>query len=205
MSFYEEKIFPYLMNKIIGNAEIIEHRRQLLSKASGRVLEIGIGTGLNLNLYPAGVAEIAAVDPYPRELPPGRVKVDLYPDNVESMRFEDSTFDTVVSTFTLCSVENLPATIQEIKRVLKPNGKYLFLEHGKAVTRFAQRLQDAANPLYNVFACGCNINRDYRQVITASGFRIEKYALHSVNIVPAVLTGYLYEGVVRNEKHQTDL
>lgn len=205
MSFYQDKIFPYLMNKNIGKAEIVEHRRQLLTQVSGKVLEIGVGTGLNLDLYPAGITEITAVDPYPRELPPSRVKINLYPDNVESMRFEDSTFDTVVSTFTLCSVENLPATIQEIKRVLKPKGKYLFLEHGKAVTRSSQRLQDIANPFYNILACGCNINRDYRQVIMALGFQIEEYKLHRVNIAPAILTGYLYEGVLRNEKHQADL
>lgn len=193
------------MDKNIGKPEIMDYRRRLLQNASGNILEIGIGTGLNLNQYPNTITEITAVDPFVRELPSSRILVKLYPEVAEQMHFEDSTFDTVLSTFTFCSVSNLPKTLKEIARVLKPDGKLLFLEHGKADTRFAQQLQKAANPFYNIFAYGCNINRDYKQILSEAGFGIEKYNFYKVNIYPKILTGYLYEGVAKNDKQQHDI
>lgn len=199
---YQTQIFPRLMDKNIGKPEIVDYRRRLLQNASGNMLEIGIGTGLNLNLYPNTITEITAVDPFVRKLPSSRILVKLYPETAEQMHFEDSTFDTVLSTFTFCSVSNLPKTLKEIARVLKPDGRLLFLEHGRADTRFAQQLQKVANPFYNIFACGCSINRDYKQVLSEAGFGIEKYNLYKVNIYPKILTGYLYEGVAKNDKQQ---
>lgn len=197
---YQAKVFPYLMKKNIGKPEIISHRRRVLQNASGRILEIGIGTGLNLDLYPGTVTEITAIDAFVRVLPSSRVSVKLYHGTAEEMCFADNTFDTVVSTFSFCSVSDLHATLKEISRVLKPDGKLLFLEHGKAETRFAQRMQNAANPLFNVFACGCNVNRDYRQFLSEAGFAIEKHTLYRADIFPKWLVGYLHEGVATNAK-----
>lgn len=189
------------MNKNIGNPEIMDYRHRLLKNASGNILEIGIGTGLNLNLYPSRITEIMAIDPFVRELPSSPVLVNLYPDVAERMHFEDNSFDTVISTFSFCSVNNLQKCLKEIARVLKPGGKLLFLEHGKADTRFARQLQKACNPFFNILACGCNINRDYKQILSEASFGIEQYNLYKVNIYPKILVGYLYEGVARNDKH----
>ncbi len=200
VGLYKNRIFPYLMNQNIGKAEIMNHRRNALKTAQGKVLEIGIGTGLNLNLYPSNIAEITAIDPFIRELPSSKLKVELYPADAENLPFENNTFDTVVSTFSFCSVSNLHLTLKEISRVLKPDGKLLFLEHGKAESRFVQQLQNIANPLYNVFAFGCNVNRDYQTTILDAGFRIESYRSYRAKIIPELIVGYLHEGVAINDK-----
>lgn len=197
---YKNKIFPYLMNRISGKAEIMDYRRHALQNAEGRILEIGIGTGLNLNLYPGSIDKITAVDPFVRALPTSKIKVELYPDVAETMHFEDNSFDTVVSTFTFCSVSNLHITLKEISRVLKPDGKLLFLEHGKAESRFVQKLQNIANPLYNILAFGCNVNRDYKQTIHDAGFIIESYCSYRANMFPKLIVGYLHEGIAINDK-----
>lgn len=202
IKLYKTKIFPYLMNKSIGKAEIMEYRRNMLENAEGNILEIGIGTGLNLNLYPSTVTEISAIDPFVSELPQANVAVKLYSDAAEQMNFDDNTFDTVVSTFTLCSIQNLDAVLAEICRVLKPKGKFIFLEHGRAITKFICGVQKVANPFFNVFACGCNINRDYEAAIQKSGLKFIRYQVQRAPIFPKVLIGYLYEGVaiIENDK-----
>lgn len=193
------------MNRVIGQAEIMGHRRHILQQASGNILEIGIGTGLNLNLYPSSITEITAIDPLLRELPSAPIVVKLYPDAAEQMHFEDNTFDTVVSTFTFCSVKDLDRALKEISRILKPNGKLLLLEHGKAENKFVNKMQDVVNPLFNIFACGCNINRNYQQIISEAGFSIVNYNLYRAKIFPKFLAGYLYEGVAINEKCQDNV
>ncbi|MFZ2538737.1 MAG: methyltransferase domain-containing protein, partial [Oscillospiraceae bacterium] len=140
------------------------------------------------------------IDPFIRELPSSKLKVELYPGDAEKMPFDENSFDTVVSTFSFCSVSNPRLTLKEISRVLKPDGKLLFLEHGKAESRFVQQLQNIANPLYNVFAFGCNVNRDYRQIISDAGFIIESYRSYRAKIVPKLIVGYLHEGIAINEK-----
>lgn len=193
------------MNKALGQAEIMDNRRHILQHANGNILEIGIGTGLNLSVYPSSITEITAIDPLLREIPSAPILVKLYPDAAEQMHFENNTFDTVVSTFTFCSVKDLNITLREISRVLKPNGRLLFLEHGKAEKKFVQKMQDVVNPLYTVFACGCNINRNYQQVLSEAGFRIINYNLYRAKIFPKFLAGYLYEGVAINEKFENYL
>lgn len=200
LGLYSNKIFPYLMKKNIGKDEIMECRRHALQTARGRVLEIGIGTGLNLNLYPSNITKITAIDPYIREIPASKLDVQLYPGNAEKMPFEDNSFETVVSTFSFCSVSDLGLTLQEISRVLKPDGKLLFLEHGKAESKYVQQLQNLANPLFNVFAFGCHVNRDYRQFFSHAGFKMESYRSYRAKISPKIIVGYLHEGIAINDK-----
>lgn len=198
--WYKSKIFPYLLNKNLGSPEVMAHRRNLLSYVSGNILEIGIGTGLNLNLYPKNVVQITAVDVCLHEMPKSCVSVKLIKASAEKMDFPDNSFDTVVSTFSFCSIEDLNAALREISRVLKPGGKLLFLEHGKANTRLGCMLQNAANPLFNVFACGCNTNRNIKKSIMQNGFRVNKFQLVRGGVHPKLIVGYLYKGIALNEK-----
>jgi ubiquinone/menaquinone biosynthesis C-methylase UbiE len=149
MGWYQDKIFPFLLNINMGKHEM-EERRKLLSNSQGNVLEIGIGTGINLSLYPPHISELTAVDCYPGKLLQSRVKVKFYKCSADRMPFPDNTFDTVVSTFCLCSVKDFGATLQEVRRVLKPNGKFLLLEHGKATRKLWQRIQNLVIP-YLIF------------------------------------------------------
>lgn len=159
--WYQNNIFPVLMKKSLGSDEIKKERKHILSFAKGEILEIGIGTGSNLPFYPERVTKISAIDYYTRDLNSERIEVELKPYSCEHMLFENNSFDTVISTFCLCSINNPDQALQEIRRVLKPGGKLLFLEHGKAKTKFIQKMQNVVNPLYNILACGCNVNRNH--------------------------------------------
>lgn len=116
------------------------------------------------------------------------------------MSFEDNTFDTVVSTFSLCSTDNLIAVLKEINRVLKPGGRLLFLEHGKATNIPCQRLQQIFNPLYNRFAYGCNLTRDYTMEMKCAGFHIITCQIYRAKVYPRMLVGYLYEGIAEKKE-----
>jgi len=195
MNLYRDKILPYLMNKNIGKKEIIELRRNLLKQVEGNILEIGIGTGINLYLYPKEINSITAIDLYVRKLPLTNVSVSLFNDTAEKMHFPDNSFDTVVSTFTLCSTKEIDLALLEIKRVLKSNGKFIFLEHGQSKKDTVRKIQNLFNPIYTCLAYGCNINRNYRNAIEKAGFNIEKYAIKNAKIYPEILTGIIHEGI----------
>ncbi len=198
--WYQAKIFPKLMNKNLGQKEIIQERINLLAYAKGRILEIGIGTGNNLPYYPTSVKEITAIDTYIREINSDRIKVNLYPYECENMRFSDSSFDVVVCTFCLCSVSDLGRTLSEIKRVLKNGGLVLVLEHGKAQKRLFQFLQKIANPLFNCLACGCNVNRDYFKLMKESGFIMRESSIRRCHLQPSFAAGHLYRAVAVIQK-----
>lgn len=195
VKWYRDVLFPYLMKLNIGRPAILEYRRHLLKNVKGNILEIGIGAGTNLAVYPKEVSHITAVDPYVRELPQSSIVVTLLPESAEKMSFDDNTFDTVVSTFSFCSTDNLVAVLTEINRVLKPGGRILFLEHGKATNKPCQALQKIFNPMYNVLAYGCNITRDYLEELKLAGFNIVEYEVQKARVYPRVLVGYLYKGI----------
>ena len=192
-SIYRDKIFPYIMNKNIGSNEIIELRRNFLKDVKGDILEIGIGSGINVSLYPCNINKINAIDSYVRNISHSSISVSLFNESVEKMHFSDNSFDFVVSTFTFCSVKEIDVTLHEIKRVLRPNGKLIFLEHGRSFSLFISKIQDFFNPLYNIIGCGCNINRDYKESILKAGYKIEKYILKDARIYPKILTGTIHE------------
>lgn len=196
--YYNKKIFLFFMNKNIGKNEILDYRRKILTRANGEILEIGIGTGINLLLYPDSITHIKAIDTFACELPQSRVKVEFYNMSADNMFFCENAFDTVVSTFSLCSIKNIDKALLEIRRVLKPNGRLLFLEHGKAKSKVIAAMQNIANPLFNIFACGCNINRDYTMLLEGKGFIIDGYGDLQANINPKLLAGHLYFGSACN-------
>lgn len=195
MGWYQDVAFPKLMQWNIGKKSILKKRAALLKHAYGNILEIGIGEGTNLPLYPTEITHITAVDAYPRSLRDSAVKAVLFSGSADKLPFDANTFDTVISTFCLCSVKDLEQVCQEIYRVLKPGGVFLFLEHGSADSAFFKKMQQLFNPLYNKFAYGCNITRTYQDEIRNSGLQIVNLQITHAPIYPRFLTGYVYEGI----------
>ncbi len=180
-SFYDRHILPKLLSAACASPGIMDQRARVVPLAEGRVLELGIGMGLNLNFYdPANVSEVVGVDPAqalrtlamaaPR--PPG-LSVRVEDGTAEALPFEDRSFDTVVCTFTLCSVCTPAAALAEARRVLKPNGRFLFCEHGLAPEREVATWQRRVEPLWKRLAGGCHLTRPVTPVIEAAGFKVE--------------------------------
>ena len=161
-----------------GGAEL---RSRLLASATGRVLEIGAGTGLNLAHYPKDVEELVATEPESPMLrrlerkaaDAGRPLTRVVQAGAESLPFEDESFDTVVSTLALCTVPHPDAALAEVRRVLKPGGRFLFLEHVRSDDPKRARWQDRLNPAWHAVANGCNCNRRTLEAIEAAGFAVE--------------------------------
>jgi ubiquinone/menaquinone biosynthesis C-methylase UbiE len=159
--------------------EIARYRSRVVPQASGTVLEIGIGSGLNLPYYGPGVERLYALDPSPELLAMARERahavafpVDILERSAEELPLEDACVDTVVTTFTLCSIPRIGRALEELKRVLRPNGALLFAEHGLAPDATVQRWQHRVNPLWRKVAGGCNLDRRIDALIQAAGFAL---------------------------------
>ncbi len=162
MGFYSRHILPHLVEWSLGSEVVKEHRRETLAPLQGRVLEIGFGTGLNLACYPEQVTTLTAIDS--ETMLPGRVadriaQVRLPVERLKHtagvrLPFESESFDGVVTTFTLCSICDVASALIEIKRVLKPQGEYVFLEHGRSDDPRISRNQDRFNPITGIMGCG---------------------------------------------------
>ena len=150
MGFYSHVIFPRLCDWVLRDPRVAQRRQELLAHARGRILEIGIGTGLNLQHYPDHVRRITAIDPNAgmrrlarRRMERSGMVVDMNLGCAESLPFGDAAFDGVVSTFTLCSVDDVEAALDEIYRVLRPGGRFLCLEFSAIDVPLLDRLYDA--------------------------------------------------------------
>lgn len=201
MGLYSTYIFPRLMDWGMNRAGFQRLRSELLQSARGEVLEIGLGTGLNLAHYPAGVLRLRAVDPAP--LLPDRVAersarvpfpVELSQTSAEQLPYEDHSFDCVVSTWTLCTIPDSMQALREVRRVLKPTGQFLFLEHGRSDDARTVIWQDRLNPIQHVIGCGCNLNRPIDRLITEAGLRILQLDRFAMEGVPRI-GGELYRGI----------
>lgn len=154
--------------------------RDLLAGASGRVLEVGAGSGRNLKHYPIGIGELVLVEPDPdmaRLLEPkaaGRPRTRVVTAPGESLPFEDATFDTVVCALVLCSIPDPAAALAEAGRVLRPDGRLLFIEHVRSDSARVARWQDRLAPAWKAINRGCNCNRDTLALIGASGYDVER-------------------------------
>lgn len=175
-------------------------REQILNSVTGKVLEIGFGTGLNLPHYPKTVENLTTVDPNPgmnryaqKQIQQSTIEVDGKVLSGDALPMADESFDTVVSTWTLCSIKPIESALAEIKRVLKPDGQFIFLEHGLSNEPTVQAWQHRLNPLQNIIGDGCNINRDIRALISACGFSSLKIDNFYMNKVPKFM-GYMYKG-----------
>jgi len=185
---YERYLLPHLIDRSCSLGQVMKTRSQIIPLARGRVLEIGIGTGLNLAFYDAAhVTAIVGVDPaahmhslaHRRALGIG-IPVQTIGLELGEIRAPAQSFDSVVCTFTLCTIPDAIAAMREMRRVLKPEGKLLFAEHGLAPDAAVARWQHRLTPMWKPFAGGCHLNRDIPALISAGGFDIKE--LH---------TGYL--------------
>lgn len=180
-SFYERRILPKILGWACSQNPITRQRMKVVPQAHGRVLELGIGMGLNLRHYdPGKVREVLGVDPAaelraaaeaaPR--PPG-LKVRVENGTAEALPFEDASFDTVVCTFTLCSVCTPAAALREARRVLKPGGRFFYCEHGLAPDPGVATWQRRVEPLWKRAFGGCHLTRPVTAAIEAAGFQVD--------------------------------
>ena len=185
------RVFAALYDPFVAGAEragIADARRELLEGVRGRVLEIGAGTGLNVEHYPAG-SDVTYTEPDPHMAKRLRARgVEVVEAGAERLPFGDGSFDTVVSTLVLCTVPDVTASLREIRRVLAPAGRLLFLEHVRAApgTKL-ERWQDRLHGPWHAFACGCNCNRDLLASFAAGSFSVEELRHESWRFMPAIV------------------
>jgi ubiquinone/menaquinone biosynthesis C-methylase UbiE len=177
-----------------------KYRQQILSGVSGEVLEIGFGTGLNLAYYPDRVQKITTIDVNPgmnalaqKRIQSAAISVNNQVLNGERLPMPDNSFDSVVSTWTLCSIANVEQALSEIHRVLKPGGKFFFVEHGLSDDPKLQVWQNRLTPVQKVLADGCHLNRNIQQLVK-NQFDIVKIDQFYADNLPKVV-GYFYKGV----------
>jgi ubiquinone/menaquinone biosynthesis C-methylase UbiE len=199
MSFYNDHILPHLINLSMRNRELRPYRERVVSRAQGRVLEIGIGSGLNLPFYGPRVDEILGLEPAVRLMAmarrtAGRSKqsVTLIAGSAESIPMEDDTIDTVLTTWTLCSIPDPIGALKEMRRVLKASGQLLFVEHGLAPEDNIQKWQNRLTPVWKRIGGGCHLNRPIRALIESAGFGITQLETGYMK-GPKPMT-FLYEG-----------
>lgn len=175
MGLYSRVIFPCLCDLVLGQASVARHRRELLAAATGDMLEIGFGTGLNLPHYPDAVRRVTALDPNPgmhrrarRRMADVPFEVASVAGRAEELPFDAGRFDGVVSTFTLCSVADAPRVLREAHRVLRPGGRLLFLEHGLSPDAGVRAWQRRLNRLEQWLADGCRLDRDMAGLVRAA-------------------------------------
>jgi len=200
MGFYSEFILPRAIEWTMSNPQLASYRQEVLSEVSGEVLEIGFGTGLNLSYFPKTLQKLTIIDANPgmnsfvkKRIQNSSITVDSRVLNSENLPMADNSFDSVVSTWTLCSIVNVDQALEEIYRVLKPGGKFFFIEHGLSDEPKVQVWQNRLNPLQKVIGDGCNLNRNikqlvenYLQLVTLEQFYTPK--------LPKT-HGYMYKGV----------
>ena len=173
------RIFAAMYERMMSNTEdagLRDHRRAIVGRARGRVLEIGAGTGLNLDHYGPGVTELVLTEPeepMARRLQAKLDKGEVVPAGADDLPFPDDSFDTVVSTLVLCTVPDQQRAIAEIQRVLKPDGQLLFLEHVRSHDPKTAKWQDRLLPVWRTIGHGCHPNRDTAAALTQAGFRLE--------------------------------
>ncbi len=201
MGLYDKYVLPRLIDTACGMGDVMKRRAALIPQAQGDVLEIGIGTGLNLAYYDkTRVTRITGVDPAAqmqalasqRSLDIG-IPVDMVAVDVRGIHADAGRFDTIVMTFTLCSIEDPIPALREMKRVLGDGGRLLFCEHGLAPEQGVKAWQHCLTPWWKPLAGGCHLNRDIPALIQEAGFVIERLDTGYIK-GPRPMT-FLYEGV----------
>ncbi len=176
-------------------------RKRVLASASGDILEIGFGSGANLGFYPQDIQRITAIDTDPlftrlarKSIRNSPIQLQLHYASAEALPFENEAFDTVVSTLTLCSVSDPARCLSEVKRVLKPGGKLLFMEHGLTDAPHIQKWQHRLTGISKAIACGCHLNRDISEIFKQAGFRALHFTEDYIPKTPKFI-GLLTEGI----------
>ena len=200
MGLYHHCVFPYLLDFAMSSKVFRQPRRRTLARARGRILEIGFGTGMNLQYYPPSVRRIEAIDPDvdldrfsgPR-IAASRIEVDFHHLDAEHLPFESESFDTVTCTLTLCSIPDVEHALGEVRRVLKPGGRFLFLEHGLSPDPKTARWQHRLTPLQRRIGGGCHLDRPTAQLVGATGMALQDVRNYYLKRLPRFV-GYMTEG-----------
>jgi ubiquinone/menaquinone biosynthesis C-methylase UbiE len=201
MGFYEEHILPRAVDVLLGGKEFAKHRARVAAELEGDVLEVGFGSGRNVPHYPQGLKRVWAVDPATvgRKLAARRVAASPVPVEYvgldgEDLPLEDESVDHVLTTWTLCTIPDVPRALAEIRRVLRPGGSLHFLEHGLSPDSKVARWQDRLTPIQKRIAGGCHFNRPIDQLVrdALEVTRLENFYMRG----PKPL-GYMYEGIAR--------
>lgn len=202
MNFYDRWVLPRLTDLCMRNKEARRYRERMIPLASSRVLEVGFGSGLNLPFYGASVHHLFALEPSPelrkiagRRIGGTRFPVEFLDRSAEEIPLERASVDTVVTTWTLCTIPDAIGALQEMKRVLKPGGVLLFVEHGLAPDAGVRAWQHRLNPLWNRIGGGCNLNRKIDELIVRSGFRLAE--LHTEYVKGLKPLSFTYSGSAR--------
>jgi ubiquinone/menaquinone biosynthesis C-methylase UbiE len=201
VGLYADVLFPRLMD--LALRRFGELRAEALAHAHGDVLEIGFGTGLNLPHYPEAVTSITAVDPMDalrrrveRRVAASRAPVRRLVRSGEALPFASATFDCVVTTWTLCTIPHPVDALREMRRVRKPEGLYVFLEHGRSDDPRVARWQRRLNPIQRRIGCGCELDRPIDRLILEAGLEIVRLDRFLAEGLPHV-AGEMYRGVAR--------
>ena len=203
---YDAYVMPRLITLACGQKAIAKRRNEVVPLAEGRVFEIGCGGGLNQPLYdPARVTAFSGIDPHEKLLAGARAEaqkkgwtVDLRQGVGEAIPFPDGSFDTVVCTYTLCSVQDQGQVLSEMRRILRPGGRLLFLEHGRAPDAKVARWQDRIEPVWKPLAGGCHLTRPIGSALRGAGFAVEPIGQAYLPKAPKVM-GWMEWGSARKE------
>jgi ubiquinone/menaquinone biosynthesis C-methylase UbiE len=199
MSFYSEHVLPHLINLSMRNRELQPYRERVISHAVGRVLEVGFGSGLNLPFYGPRVQEILGLEPSARltamaqrAVAHSEAPVIFIASSAETIPIENRSIDTVVTTWTLCSIPDAARALAEMRRVLKPAGQLLFVEHGLAPEDDVRKWQHRLTPMWKRISGGCHLDRPIGKLIEGAGFRMRELQAGYMK-GPKPLT-FMYEG-----------
>jgi ubiquinone/menaquinone biosynthesis C-methylase UbiE len=193
---------PCLTHLAMSQSQLQPFRQHVVGAAEGRVLEIGVGSGLNFPHYGAAVGSVIGLEPSAELLRMARpraraapVPITLLDASAEAIPLDTGSVDTVVTTWSLCTIPNASCALAEMRRVLRPGGALLFVEHGRAPEAGVARWQDRLDPFWSYLAGGCHLNRKMDDLVAAAGFRIE--TLQNPRLPGPRTHTYLYEGRAR--------
>lgn len=202
MGFYTDHVLPRLCHLAMRNRRLAPYRERVVGAAEGRVLEIGIGSGLNLPLYSANARALIGLDPGPRLIAMAQraaqaapLPVDLIEGSAEAIPLDDKCVDTVLTTWSLCTIPHAGAALAEMRRVLRPGGRLLFVEHGLAPDEGVRRWQNRLTPLWCRISGGCHLNRPMQSLIESAGFRFDRLDTGYMRGPKAF--AFMYEGSAR--------
>ncbi|MBO0718347.1 MAG: methyltransferase domain-containing protein [Rhizobiales bacterium] len=199
MGFYQDQIVPLLINASMRQKNLAAYRSRVVSAAEGRVLEIGIGSGLNLPFYSSNARQVIGLDPSPKLLAMARRarrsdsrSVEFIEGSAESIPLENASADTIVTTWTLCSIPDALRALCDMRRVLRPGGHLLFVEHGRAPDPNVIWWQDRLTPVWKRLGGGCHLNRAIGTLIQDAGFQFDRLQTGYMR-GPKPMT-FMYEG-----------